>query len=162
MAIVYNSDIQGLHNRINRYIIECLKAVSHATSLINDFDLERIKSYLSALRYYHDYVIKQPQIDAPETSPREYALQTDPVVPPIENEMLKDIIRDMERMRDEMTNSQSARNAAGLLGFDSVRFLSYIAKTENYISDYVLNAQPLDMPESSPMTPVSGPGQTGV
>lgn len=162
MAHVYNSDIQGLHNRINRFIIEAMKSVSHASSLINEFDMQRIKQYLSALRYYHGYIMAQPRIDAPETTPKEYLLQDNPTVPPIENEMLKDIIRMFERMRDEMVSSQSARQAAGLIEFDSARLISYVSHTENYIAEYVLNAQPIDLPESSPMTAVSGPGQTGV
>jgi len=159
---VLNSDVRGIHSRINRYVEECIKAVSSSTSLLNEFDKARITAYLSSLRYYHDFVTKQPHQDLPETHPRNYVLRENPVVPVLESEMMNDIIEMFMLCRDELVNSQSARNASGLISFDSIRFLSYVARIEAYIKDYVNNATPLDMPESSPRVENSGAGRTGI
>lgn len=162
MAEVLNNDIKGIHARINRYIEECLKSVSSTGSLINQFDMARIKSYLSALRFMHDYVVAQPLVDYPETHPRVYKLRDNPTVPELENEMLNDVVTMLELARDEIANSQSARHASGLISFDSIRFQTHIARIESYIANYAEQAQPLDMPESSPRAAVTGPGRTGI
>ena len=44
-----------------------------------------------------------------------------PVLPLAENLMINDLKRPFERMRDEVINSQSARNATGLISFDEAR-----------------------------------------
>ena len=110
----------------------------------------------------HDFVVGQPQQDLPETHPRSYSLRENPVPPALENEMMYDIIEMFQLLRDELVNSQSARNASGLISFDSVRFLSHLSRIETYIAEYVEKATPLDMPESSPRVENSGPGRTGV
>ena len=159
---VLNSDIKGLHSRFNRYIEECIKAVSSSSSMLNDFDKTRILSYLSALRFMHDFIIGQPKQDLPETHPRPYALRANPEIPEMESEMMNDIVQMFSIARDEIVNSQSARNATGLISFDSVRFLSHIGRIESYITNYADKATPLDMPESSPRAEVTGPGRTGI
>jgi hypothetical protein len=98
----------------------------------------------------------------PETSPRAYTLEADPVVPLVENEALVDIIRMMELARDETTNGQSARMAAGLIKFDVSRIAAVIDKIDAFLSTYVAIVTPLDLPESSPARPVTSPGRTGV
>lgn len=159
---VLNHDIKAMHSRINRYIEECIKAVSSSGSLLNEFDKARIKSYLSSLRFMHDFVVGQPAQDLPETHPRPYALRQNPVVPELESEMMNDIIGLFEVMRDELVNSQSARNASGLISFDSVRFQAHLARIEVYLAEYVDKATPLDLPESSPRAVVSGEGRKGI
>lgn len=159
---VLNNDIKGIHSRINRYIEECVKSVSSSSSLLNDFDKGRITSYLSALRFMHDFIVGQPQQDLPETHPRKYALRDNPQVPVMENEMMNDIVEMFQLVRDELVNSQSARNASGLISFDSVRFLAHVSRIEVYLSQYADLATPLDMPESSPRVENTGPGRTGV
>jgi hypothetical protein len=37
-----------------------------------------------------------------------------------------------------------------------------IEKLQNYLDNYVDQATPVDLPESSPANPLTGPGRTGV
>lgn len=158
----YNHDIVGLWNRINKFIIEAMKAQSSNLSQVNGFDINRLKSYLSAIRFYHDHVQSAPDLDLPETTPRLYALREAPVVPEMENESLADICRLLELLRDELVNSQSSRQGAKLVSFDSIRLLQVVEKCEKFMSDYVEQATPLDLPESSPRAAMTGDGRKGI
>jgi hypothetical protein len=161
-GVVYNQDVAGLHARINRFIDEMTKSVSSSISLFNKFDQDRLLTYTNAITKYHDWVMAQPQLDLPETHPREYPLKANPVVPDIENESVKDVIRLLEVVRDELANCQSSRMPSGLVTFDSARLVAVIGKVEAFIKDFVQVADPLDLPESSPQSVMSGSGKTGV
>lgn len=158
----YNHDIVGIWNRVNRFIREAMKQQSSNVSQINAFDQERLKSYLSAIRFYHDHVQAAPNLDLPETTPRLYELREAPVVPDMENESLADICRLLELGRDELVNSQSARMGAKLISFDSIRMMQIVEKCERFMSDYVAMATPLDLPESSPRAEMTGDGRKGI
>lgn len=158
----YNHDIVGIWNRMNRFIKEAMKQQSSNVSQVNQFDIARLKSYLSAIRFYHDHVQAAPDLDLPETTPRLHELREAPVVVDMENESLSDICRLLELGRDELVNSQSARQGAKLIEFDSVRFLQIIEKCERFMADYVEVATPLDLPESSPRAAMTGPGNQGI
>ncbi len=162
MGTVFNHDIVGLHARINRFVVEVNKSVSSNTSAYNEFDMERSLKYVDAIDAYHDWVVAQPQLDLPETSPRSYELEADPVVTDAENEGVNDFIRLLVLSRDELTNSQSARNGAGLIGFDSARLRAITSKSRMFLVDYVQAIAPLDLPESSPQADDSGAGLGGV
>lgn len=158
----YNHDIVGIYNRINRFIMEAMKNASSSNSQVNQFDLRRLKSYFDAILFYHDHVQGAPDLDLPETTPRLYDLREAPVVPEMENESLADICRLLELVRDELLSSQSARQGAKLISFDSDRFLQVITKCQRFLSDYVEQATPLDLPESSPRVTVTGDGRKGI
>ena len=159
---VYNHDVAGLHRRINRFIIEMIKSVSTNGSLMNEFDQSRLSSYLGAIQAYVAWVTSQPALDLPETSPRVYSLDANPTYDLVENESIVDIVRMLELTRDEVVNSQSARNAAGLTKFDEQRLLAVVTKVENFLSSYVSIITPLDLPESSPMRVATTSGKTGI
>lgn len=159
---VYNHDICGLHRRMNRFIEELVKSVSSSTSQVNSFDISRLQSYLGALRAYRDWVVAQPQLDLPESHPKQHELLADPEVPQLENESIGDVIRMMELAREELVNSQSARDPAGLNQFDLSRLTAVIDKIDAFLTSYVNVATPLDLPESSPQAALSGPGRKGV
>lgn len=160
--IVYNSDVAGLHRRINRFIVEMAKSASNQSSLMSEFDQNRLSSYLSAIRSYVGWIVAQPQLDLPETSPKEYALDADPEVPVVENEAIVDILRMLEVAREEMVNGQSARMPCGLIKFDVARLDAIISKLESFLQNYVSVVTPLDLPESSPSRPIQSKGATGV
>lgn len=162
MASVTNHDIVGLYNRMNRFLEEAYKSVSSAASEYNEFDMARSKSYLDAIDTYHDWVVAQPQLDLPETAPKEYALISPATIARVENESINDFIRIFEISRDELVNSQSARVAAGLLPFDSTRLRAITSKARLFLTTYVEPIAPLDMPESSPQAPSSGAGRGGI
>ena len=159
---VNNHDVAGLSARINRFIVEFHKSVSSGTSQVNPFDQERLSSYLDAIDTYHGWVIDQPQLDLPETHPRPISLEDNPVVSDVENENVNDVIRLLGISRDELVNSQSARDAAGLNKYDSARLTALIAKLRAFLSAYISTTTPLDLPESSPQAAQSGAGRKGI
>lgn len=159
---VYNHDILGLHRRINRFIEEVAKSTSSGGSQVSSHDQDRLSTYLVAIRGYHNWVVDQPLLDLPETHPRKWPLQDNPIVPEIENESAIDVVNMLELARDELVNGQSARNASGLTKFDSSRLMAVVLKAEKFLTDYIAVVTPLDLPESSPMKEATSPGRTGV
>ena len=91
------------------------------------------------------------EIEIPET--RE-VIQT-------ESEEINDILELIAIGREEVINSQSARDPAGLISFDAARLTAVIAKLRAFLALYVAVATPLDQPESSPMVPNTGAGAKG-
>lgn len=162
MANVYNHDIVGIYNRVNRFVEELVKSVSSGVSQMNAFDQARLLSYLKNISTYLAWVTAQPQLDLPETHPRLYALPEAPEPVTVENEEVDDVVRMLLVARDEIINSQSARQGSGLIPFDASRFLAVVKKCEAFMADYVATVTPLDLPESSPTDPMSGGGKVGV
>lgn len=160
--VVNNHDVVGLYNRINDFMVELIKSVSSQGSQMNEFDQVRLGSYLDAVDSYHSWVVSQPHLDLPETSPTEYTLRSFVEIPLVENESINDIIRMMTAMRGELINSQSARQAAGLIGFDSERLTAITEKARTFLVSYIGAVTPLDLPESSPEIESSGAGRTGI
>ena len=157
-----NTDIYGLVRRINRFIVEIMKSQSSGVSQTISFDVARARSYLGAVVSYHDWVIAQPSLDLPETGPTYINLPVPPVVPLFENESLYDLCMLLEIAREELANSQSAQLSSNLISFDSQRLMAIIGKASKFISDYVTVVDPLDQPETSPMTESTGKGLLGV
>lgn len=162
-AAVFNHDICGLVNRIQRFLVEIAYSKSAGVSMYSSHDIVRLKKYLSALKGYKAWIIEQPQLDLPETHPRQYACDDDPVMPLIESESVRDIVRMLEAVRDELKGSQSARMPSGLLPFDDTRFTAVVSKVELFLTNYVENdaAEPLDLPESSPQRTMPPSGAQG-
>jgi len=157
-----NTDVYGLVRRINRFIVEIMKSQSSGVSQTISFDVARARSYLSAIVAYHDWVVAQPLLDLPETGPTYIDLPVAPTVPLFENESLYDICVLLELAREELANSQSSQLSSNLISFDSQRLMAIISKASKFITDYVTVVDPLDQPETSPMTPSTGKGITGV
>ena len=160
----YNHDVAGLCTRVHRFCVELKKSVSSGTALVNSFDQARLNTYLQAIRTYRDWVIGQPQLDLPETHPRilDIALMPDDDVDSIENESYRDCARLFKLSILELAASQSSRHAAGLLKFDEVRLTAIVEKVQALLDTYIAVVDPLDLPESSPAYPMSGPGKGGI
>lgn len=161
-GIVYNDDVDGLHRRLNRFLVELAKSASSGVSLTSDFDQSRLSSYLDAITAYHDWIMAQPQLDLVETNDQQIVLEPNPVLADVENEDVWDVINLLTRCREELVNSQSARLPSGLVSFDSSRFMAIINKTDKFLNDYIKKTTPIDLPQSSPLDPMSGAGKRGV
>ena len=157
----YNIDVHSIVRRYNRMLVEVIKSQSANVSMTMPFDVTRVNSYIKAMRAYQKFVTGQPLLDCPETGPTEMVLPTNPTVPVIENESAADLCNLIEIARDELANSQSARLPTNLITFDATRQTAYLDKMDALVA-YIGNAEPLDLPESSPMDAVSGPGRQGV
>jgi len=160
--MIFNDDIVGIYRRINRFIEELQKSASSNVADINIYDKIRLQSYLDALSIYLDWIVAQPSLDLPETHPKAIELENVPLVQDVENLMIRDFVRLLERGRDEIINSQSARNATGLISFDQGRLRAVVEKAQKYLETYVDKVTPIDFPESSPASPDSGSGRTGI
>lgn len=158
----YNTDIYGLVRRINRFIMEIAKSQSSGVSQTNAFDVARSRSYLGAVVSYHNWVTAQPALDLPETGPTSIDLPPNPPVPLFENESMYDLCVLLELARDELANSQSSRLSSNMIAFDSVRLMAIMQKASSFIDTYVTIVDPLDQPETSPGTSMTGPGLGGV
>ena len=160
----YNHDISGIACRLHRFMVELYKSVSSSGSFTNSFDQARWADYLNAADVYISHVTNQPQLDLPESHPRLIAIDCMPDVEitAIENESIRDCLYYLKLAMIEACDSQSSQMGAGLLPFDESRVRALIEKSRRLLNDYVAVVQPLDLPESSPTRPLSGPGQTGV
>lgn len=160
--IVKNQDLVGIIDRMNRFIVEWNKSSNADSSTVDAFTQTRAASYLDAIDRYHSWVVAQPQLDIQETSSKTYPLEPLPEIVNVENESLNDMIRFLVTVRDELINSQSARESCGVLPDDSSRLTSGIAKIRAFLVDYVSPTVPLDLPKSSPREQRTGPGKTGI
>jgi hypothetical protein len=158
----YNTDVWSIVRRLNRVIVEVTKSQSSSVSATLPFDVARVKSYTASIKAFVDWVVAQPLLDLPETGPQEMPLPASPVIPDMENESAHDIVNLLEIARDEVANSQSARLSTNLLKFDYDRLVAILEKINKFVDTYIGVAEPLDLPESSPMFAVTGPGLTGV
>jgi hypothetical protein len=162
MAEIFNDDIVGIYRRINKFIEELQKSASANVADVNVYDKIRFTSYFNALTQYVNWVKAQPSLDLPETHPKHIELEAPPEIQDVENLMIRDLVRLLERGRDELINSASARNATNLIVFDESRFRAVIEKAENFIDGFISTVSPIDLPESSPLNSDSGPGRTGI
>lgn len=158
----YNTDIFSLVRRLNRFIVEIIKSQSSGISQTMPFDVARVTSYTAAIRSFVAWVVAQPLLDLPETGPQEMNLPSSPDIPLMENESAYDLCVLFDLARDELANSQSSRMSTNLMKYDHDRLLAIITKIENFVTAYINVAEPLDLPESSPMQQVTGRGQQGV
>ena len=160
-ATTFNIDVHSVVRRYNRLLFEVAKAQSSGVSFTNPFDVNRLLSYIGSMRNFQSWIVSQPLLDCPETGPTEMDLPENPKMPMLENESMMDVINLIEIARDEISNSQSARMPTNLIKFDYDRQQSYLAKVEQLLT-YIAASEPLDLPESSPMSDVTGPGRMGV
>jgi hypothetical protein len=159
---VYNADIVLVADKFCRYAEEAIKSVSSGLSGVTSHDMTRLDAYLKALTFGLNYVVAQPQLDLPETSPRLWAVASFPTAVVCESDEINHVQKLLFTGYNELVNSQSARLPSGLLTFDESRIRAIIEKVQRFLTDFVAQATPLDLPESSPSQSVTGPGKTGV
>jgi len=161
---VLNQDVAGLAERVDEVIYEIARSQSGNLTDMRPFDRARIDQYNAMLNRYAAWVSDAPDVDLPETHPRDYPLKyiSESVDADVENRALRDLIRYYRAIITEMTNSQSARAANGLTTHDKRRFDLVMEKIEKFLVDYVDNTQPLDMPESAPSSDAVEDGYKGI
>lgn len=156
-----NTDIDGFVRRANRYIMEIAKAQSSGVSGTMSFDVARAKSYIAGLRKYVGYITSQPLLDLPETGPTEIDLPAKVEVPRMENDSSYDLCALLKLAVDEMSDSQSSRIPTNLLPFDKLRVTAILDRADSFIETFIIVVDPLDVPETSPSVPSTGPGVRG-
>jgi hypothetical protein len=157
----YNHDIVGIWNRMNRFMEEIQKSQSSNDSLTKQSDITRIETYLDAIDRYHAWVVGQPELDLPKTTPRLYKLDDWVQDQVIENDDLDDLSRLFRLARDEIALSESSRSGAGLSKHHSAILTALITKARDFLNNYIKQTTPLHLPESTPLHAMSGPGRVG-
>lgn len=159
---VFNKDVLFLTDMLDRYMVEVNKSQSSGVSGMLPFDVERARTYLAAITSFHEWSNSQPIGDYPETHPRQFPLEPKPDTTNVDSESVNMIVREFEAMRWELINSQSARLANTLMVHDSQRLTTYVTRVGSFLTEYVEKISPIDLPESSPETAMTGPGNLGV
>lgn len=159
---VYNLDVTYINDKLCRYAGEVIKCVSANLAFVNEFDMERMLKYLGDVDTAILYVTSQPQLDMPESHPTLHPIEAFPEVPDMESDELDHVARILKTTRTELVNSQSARMGAGLLPFDSRRVTALVAKSRQWLMEYVGVRLPMDLPETSPQEAMTGSGRGGV
>ena len=148
--IIHNHDLASLDRRLKRFRDELLNSASAGLSETSAADRTRLVSYLEAAKAYKAWCVAQPEMDLPESSPFEINMEEVSEAPEVESDDIQVIVNLIDLVRREMMASQSGKRSAGMMIHDSVRFDAMIEKIERFISDYMDEATPLDLPESSP------------
>ncbi len=159
---VLNHDIASLVRRLRRLKKEIEKSGSANVTELGTHDLKRLDSYIISIEDFKKWMVSQPLLDLPETSPIEIEIGEMPESLDMENDDLALILNLFNLLEKELVNSQSARRATGLISHDSTRFDALIEKIKKFLVDYVAKNSPLDQPESSPMVASTGAGRTGI
>jgi hypothetical protein len=90
--IVYNYQVAGLIRRLRRFRFESVKAASSGLAHVSGHDLVRARAYLKAVISYLDWVVSQPQLDLPESTPTSIDLGEPEALEMPENESLVDMM----------------------------------------------------------------------
>ena len=145
-ATVTNSDVQGLIDRIDNFMSEtanCASATRHETST---HDLTRCRGMVDHFKSRFEYFAGEPELDAPHSHPRPFALPKPPVVRRIENSDLQDVNNAWATIRVELAFCDSAERASGFKPADAERVRAFITKLEQ-LGDVIESASELDLPD---------------
>lgn len=159
---VYNLDVTYVNDKLCRYAYEAMKSVSSGLAATNMFDQARLAKYFNDVDAAIAYVVKQPQLDLPESHPTLHTIEPYPAIPNMESDEMDHVCRLLKSARTELVNSQSARMGAGLLPFDASRVTSLVAKARQFLEEYLSKQQPMDLPESAPQQAMTGAGRGGI
>jgi len=142
----------GIAERTDEVIFELAKCQSANLTDMRPFDRTRIDEYNAMLNRYAEWLVAAPDVDLPETHPRSYKIKflTEGMSLDVENKGIRDLLRMYQAVITELTNSQSARAANGLTVHDKRRFDLVMDKIEQFLTEYIDQTQPIDMPESAP------------
>ena len=163
VTVVQNQDIAGIAERIDEVIFEVARSQSAGLTDLRAPDRVRLSEYIALLNRYAEWVVAAPDVDLPETHPRDYPITyiSADISADFENKALRDLVRYLRSLLTELTNSQSARAASGMTTHDKRRYDLVMTKVAAFLSDYVDNTQPIDMPASAPSSESVVPGYVG-
>ena len=162
VTYTYNFWLQSMDVDCARYVNEMAHMGSADVSGMDEFDLERIRSYIEAMKTKRNFVEADPHRDLVETKGDTYDLLPITVLPKMEDRAMYDMCHQLNTMRQELRRSASTRMNDGLNTFDAKRWDGNMARLENYLDNYVLESTPLDTPLTSPIEQTTGVGNRTV
>ena len=162
VTYTYNFWLQSMDDDCARYVKEMSLMGSADVSGMDEFDLERIRSFVGAMKLKRTFVDSDPHRDLVETKGDTYPLADIVELPKMEDRAMYDMCHQLNVMRKELRRSSSTRQNDGLNQFDARRWDGNMARFENYLNNYVLEATPLDTPLTSPIEQTTGVGNRQV
>lgn len=159
ITYTYNQDINSIADVINRFIGEAAHCESANVAIIRDADLIRFNMYLNKIRALQSMVTSLPPLDLSRTSPRKYCLTMVLDVPAMESDNIRMLIRTLESMRDELTQSSSSRVASSLETPDDARLTAIIERVQVLLDSPMI--EDADFPNTTPLVPVVSDAVTG-
>lgn len=162
MAATMNHDVAGFVRRLRRFRYEWAKSASSNVAFVSQADADRLRSYLKGLMAYKSWFQSQPVLDLPESNPRTIDLGEAESLPSPENEAVIDMMVLWEVLEYELVHSQSSRLSSRLIEHDEKRVDMVLEKMSRFLEDYIMQIQPVDLPESVPLKSDTGKGRLGV
>jgi hypothetical protein len=158
-----NADVKMLCVKVKEYAYEFHRSVSNNLPTIRQADRIRMTQWLNDLRTLKAWIVGQPELDVPKSSPRTIPLEgwAQDEFSRVNNEVINQIVDTMWVMWVELATGVSTVMPNGLYPPDQVRYDKLMDKMERLLVDYADKILPLDLPESHPDEPTAGPGRHG-
>jgi hypothetical protein len=152
---VSNFDVATMVDRTTIYAREVFYSASASNgSVYLEQDLIRHRTYVENLQTVLDRIRATP-MDLPKVHGEGFSLLMDfPLdedIVKVENQYVKEVLRRLQALWYELTNSQSADQTSGINEFDSIRIEAILNAISSILNDA---AEPLDLPENIGNRPV--------
>ena len=144
-----NYDIIGGVERFDKVIGEIAQSESADGGANSSFDRTRIDSYNAALRAYMATIASQTgQVDLPHSYPTLYPIEywSNTLDVQVRNPSVRNLLVLYMQGMEQLSKSASAGHSNGITPHDYQRFLMIMDKIENFLTDYIDQATPIDMP----------------
>lgn len=155
-----NRDVAGLVERIDEVIYEVSKSQSEGLANLRLADRQRLDQYNGRLERYVNWLTSEPEVDSPESHPAQTNVTyiSEGEDDDCENKALRDLLRMYRILMTEMACSASTRMPNGLAKHDKGRFDQHMKKIRSFLTNFVDEELPVDLPESSPSSSLTGHG----
>lgn len=167
-----NGNLVSLCEQMDRVVVEELLSNSAFTPDFRKADKERLETYFRSWEKLANFMVKDPELDSPQTAPEKIPVQwisnkteivdEDGEVQTInhypENNAIRTITRDIRTLMGEMALSVSRRLPNGMMVADKKRFDMHLSKLRSFMAEYVEEVEPLDRPETDTYSSESGHG----
>ena len=105
MAETLNMDIASLVRYLDRYILEMIGSTSSGTTDVRKADKTRLNAYIDGLVKRKEVVAGEDELDCPKTNRVSYVIPELPAVPPMDNDIVLDIINQLIMIRQELAEA---------------------------------------------------------
>lgn len=145
---VANLDVVSMADWCVKFARELVVSQSARTAEFAEFDRNRATDYLGRIQNYAD-LAAEVKLDLPATHPGSYPVAEfipNEDINAIENAVVKNVLRRIQALYNELTKSQSKDSATGLHPADKSRLDSLLAETKKVID---FGETTLDLPENT-------------
>ena len=145
-----NNDLVGLVERHDLVIAELARSESADSGGAQGFDRTRITAWNAQLRKNMEWIHGQNgRVDLPHTYPTYYSIQyiSNTLEVSVKSKGVRDLIRLYMQAMEQVSKSQSMGWSNGVDEHDYNRWILIMDKIDAFLTDYVDEVTPIDMPE---------------